>query len=163
MHTPADISLWLMGWAILGVFLFVANWLRSYAVARVGARLTADLRRRLFTVFIRKELTWFENPDNSVSTLSLRLSHDCAQVRGLALDYHSLCLLLMSCLFVALGIALYFSWRVALVLISSAPLLAIGSFARRKVMLQGEISAREGLRLSAIVAAQAIRQIRTVL
>lgn len=58
---------------------------------------------------------WFEDTAHSVSTMSLRLSHDCAKARGLGIDYLSPLVMLCTCIFVALGIAVFFCWRVSLV------------------------------------------------
>lgn len=55
-HRMVDIRDWLIGWAFLGLWLFFANFVRSYATARAGEAVTTSLRQQLFKKTIRKEL-----------------------------------------------------------------------------------------------------------
>ncbi len=95
----------LIAWFGMGVLLFFANLLRSYAAARAGEALTLRLRLRVFDGILHQPLSWFRKPAHSLAIVTLRLSDDCAQVQNLLGERFSVLLLASATLISGLGVS----------------------------------------------------------
>lgn len=51
-----------------------------------GEALTKRLRDKAFQVILQQEITWFDRPDNSPSTLCTRLLSEAAAIQGVCAE-----------------------------------------------------------------------------
>lgn len=104
----------------------------------------------MFSSMLNQELGWFDMQDNGVGALCTRLSVDAAHVQDVSFHLHSttqkqklslqifgqsiaMALNTTSALCVALGFALIFEWRIALVTLSLIPFLSISIYFNQKI------------------------------
>ena len=86
---------------------------------------------------MRQRVSWFDSAVNSVAKLTTSLSTDCSLVQGMTgirigRLVEGLCNLLFSLL-----VALIYGWKLALVMLLSFPLLAIGAFLEFTLLQSG--------------------------
>lgn len=65
---------------LIGVVLSVLQFLSYYLLLVSGERFTERLRVQLFGAMLRQEISWFDRQDNTLGSLSARLSVDPTEV-----------------------------------------------------------------------------------
>lgn len=163
----------------LAAYQMVSSVIATSNFAIVGERLTYKLRVDLFRAFLRQDVSWFDHPDNAPGILNIKLSNDCERVRGLTVGsmstlvqvvtahYHCMRLLSgltlvvqITMLVVGLGIAFYYGWRLALVLLATGPILAIAGAAQLALIVDNKQKA--AFEFAGRIANEACGAIRTV-
>jgi ATP-binding cassette, subfamily B (MDR/TAP), member 1 len=144
----------------VGVASFVAMFLKFNCLAMAGERLTLRLRMAAFNTILARPMSWFDAPNHTKAILGSRLANDASDVKGVLSGRLGLTIQLLSTMFGGLGVALYFCWRVALVVLSTFPIVAIGGALQLKVMTG--FSQSKAYEKSSHYAAQAVDNIRTV-
>ncbi|KAG7242239.1 hypothetical protein INR49_024285 [Caranx melampygus] len=69
----------------IGAVSFVTMFLQGFCFGKSGEILTLKLRLGAFKSMMRQDLSWYDDPKNSVGALTTRLAADAAQVQGLTL------------------------------------------------------------------------------
>ena len=115
----------------------LSYYLQGYCFGRSGQALTSRLRSRFYEALLRQRVSWFDSAVNSVAKLTTSLSTDCSLVQGMTgirigRLVEGLCNLLFSLL-----VALIYGWKLALVMLLSFPLLAIGAFLEFTLLQSG--------------------------
>jgi ATP-binding cassette, subfamily B (MDR/TAP), member 1 len=111
----------------LGVASLISCTLQYWGVAQVGERISAQLRSDLFESFMRRGITFYDQPENSAGDLCTRLSNDSRLVHkaggeALAKQLQALFTLVVGCI-----IGFSASWRIAGVVIACFPANIIAS------------------------------------
>ena len=89
-----------------------------------GERLTSRLRAAVYRSLIRQEIGFFDDPQNSTGRLATRLSADAALVKASTGDRLGRALQAVASLLAGLGIAFYASWKLALIVLATFPVIA---------------------------------------
>ncbi|KAF4977124.1 hypothetical protein FZEAL_6312 [Fusarium zealandicum] len=123
--TLADVSKWSL--VLLG--LGIGNWIASTAFLALwvifGEFQAMSVRRDIFKSLLSKDMAWFDSQTEGISSLLVRIQ---TQTRELQLATSQVLGLLICDIitsFASLGIALYYSWKLTLVLLATLPLSAI--------------------------------------
>ncbi|KAJ3529815.1 hypothetical protein NM208_g9592 [Fusarium decemcellulare] len=123
--TLSDISMWSL--VLLG--LGIGNWIASTAFLALwvifGELQASSVRRDIFTSLLSKDMAWFDSQTEGISSLLVRIQ---TQTRELQLATSQVLGLLVCdgiTSMASLGIALYYSWKLTLVLLATLPLSAI--------------------------------------
>ena len=111
----------------LGIASLISCTLQYWGVAQVGERISAQLRSDLFESFMRRGITFYDQPENSAGDLCTRLSNDSRLVHkaggeALAKQLQALFTLVVGCI-----IGFSASWRIAGVVIACFPANIIAS------------------------------------
>ncbi|SPQ97565.1 ABC transporter transmembrane region [Plasmodiophora brassicae] len=144
----------------LAAYQMVSSVIATSNFAIVGERLTYKLRVDLFRAFLRQDVSWFDHPDNAPGILNIKLSNDCERVRGLTVGSMSTLVQVITMLVVGLGIAFYYGWRLALVLLATGPILAIAGAAQLALIVDNKQKA--AFEFAGRIANEACGAIRTV-
>lgn len=110
---------------ILGLLAGGASFLQTYLLSRSGVLLTARLRKMVFQAILRQEMAWFDAAENSVGSLTLRLSGDCANVQAATGSRAGSLIQSLSMLIFGFLVSLYYSWNLTLVVSTSVPLVMV--------------------------------------
>lgn len=111
---------------VIGVLTGLACFLQTYLFNYAGVWLTTRVRSMTFKAIMRQEMAWFDKDTSSVGALSARLSGDAAGVQG-AIGYPLSGLIqAFSNFVVGLTLAFYYSWKLALLCLSTCPII-VGS------------------------------------
>lgn len=111
---------------VLALITILTAFLQTYLFNLSGVRLTTRIRSMTFRCILSQEISWYDEDVNSVGSLSARLASDAAGVQG-AIGYPLSGLIqAFSNFVVGLTLSFYYSWRLALLCLSTCPII-IGS------------------------------------
>ncbi|KAM0504806.1 hypothetical protein ACHAP8_002194 [Fusarium lateritium] len=116
-------------WAFVLLGMGIGNWIASTAFLALwvifGELQACSVRREIFTSLLSKDMAWFDAQSEGISSLLIRIQ---TQTRELQLASSQVLGLLVGDIitsFASLGIALYYSWKLTLVLLATLPISAI--------------------------------------
>ncbi|KAL9907609.1 multi drug resistance 65 isoform 1-T1 [Glossina fuscipes fuscipes] len=153
----------------LGLITGFAGFLQTYLFNYSGVWLTTRMRSMTFKAMMRQEMAWYDEETNSVGSLSARLSGDAAGVQGAIGFPLSGLLQAFSNFVVGLTLSFYYSWKLALLCLSTCPII-IGSIifeAKLKknlfsFMTKSMLHEKQVLENACRIATEAITNIRTI-
>eukprot|EP00047_Mylnosiga_fluctuans_P015769 m.49151 g.49151 ORF g.49151 m.49151 type:complete len:1362 (+) comp6094_c0_seq1:38-4123(+) len=157
----AEVAKWTWAFVIVGAVAFVAMVLKIYYIGVAGEALTRRLREKSFWSIINQEAQWLDQPTHRRALLTTRLAADAATVRGLVGERLAMALTAGINVFGGIILALFYCWRVALVVLGSLPFIAIGGALQMKLM--SGFGNNKHYEESWQLAGQNIENIRTVL
>ncbi|XP_073843183.1 multidrug resistance protein homolog 65-like [Musca autumnalis] len=147
---------------VIGVLTGLACFLQTYLFNYAGVWLTTRVRSMTFQTIMRQEMAWFDKDTNSVGALSARLSGDAAGVQG-AIGYPLSGLIqAFSNFVVGLTLSFYYSWKLALLCLSTCPIIVGSVIFEAKFMTTSMIREKIVLEEACRIATEAIANIRTV-
>jgi ATP-binding cassette subfamily B (MDR/TAP) protein 1 len=97
------------------------------------------LRKMTFSAMLKQEPAWFDETTNSTGALCSRLSADAASVQGATGSRLSTLCQAASTLSAAIVIALYYNWKLGLVVMVFIPVV-IASTYFQMVIISGQIN-----------------------
>ncbi|CAG2104143.1 unnamed protein product, partial [Medioppia subpectinata] len=157
-----DVLLYSMLFVAMGIIAGIASFLQIYMFGLCAERLTMRLRKGVFTAMLKQEVAWFDERDNSTGALCSRLSSDASSVQGAAGSRLSTLCQAVSTLGAGVVLALYYSWKLGLVIICFIPLVIASTYFQMKI-ISGQITKDKKSREDASsIAVEAISSIRTV-
>ncbi|KAF5983553.1 ABC transporter [Fusarium bulbicola] len=116
-------------WAIVLVGLGIGNWIASTTFLALwvifGELQACSVRQDIFASLLSKDMAWFDSQSEGISSLLIRIQ---TQTRELQLASSQVLGLLVGDIITSiasLGIALYYSWKLTLVLLATLPISAI--------------------------------------
>ncbi|KAK1406623.1 hypothetical protein QVD17_42091 [Tagetes erecta] len=119
-----------------GVVTIPIYMLQHYFYTLMGERLTTRVRLSMFSAMLTNEVGWFDMEENSTGSLLSKLAADATLVRSALADRLSTIVQNISLTVTAFVISFVLSWRIALVIVSTFPLL-IGASITEQLFLKG--------------------------
>lgn len=128
----------------------------------VGERLTLRVREMMFSAILRNEIGWFDEMNNSSSTLASRLESDATLLRSVVVDRSTILLQNVGLVVTSFIIAFILNWRITLIVMAMYPLIISGHISEKLFMsgFGGDLS-KAYLRAN-MFAGEAVSNIRTV-
>ncbi|RGP71611.1 ABC transporter b family member 6 [Fusarium longipes] len=116
-------------WALVLLGMGIGNWIASTSFLALwvifGELQAFSVRQDIFASLLSKDMAWFDSQSEGISSLLIRIQ---TQTRELQLASSQVLGLLVGDIitsFASLGIALYYSWKLTLVLLATLPMSAI--------------------------------------
>ncbi|XP_066350937.1 ABC transporter B family member 14-like isoform X4 [Miscanthus floridulus] len=100
---------------LIGLLTFFSNIFQHYIYGLVGERAMNNLREALFSVILRNEIGWFEQPKNSVGFLTSRIIGDTSMIKTIISDRMSLIVQCISSIVITTVLSTVVNWRMGLV------------------------------------------------
>jgi ATP-binding cassette subfamily B protein len=147
---------------LLGVFAIsgVASAARSYLFTVAGERVVARLRVNLYAAVIRQEIGFFDQ--RRTGELTNRLASDTTVLQNAVTVNLSMALRFGLQALGAIGILLWTSWKLTLVMLAVVPLVAIGAGIYGRKLRQISKDVQDALAVSSEVAEETLSGVRTV-
>ncbi|CAH1380444.1 unnamed protein product [Tenebrio molitor] len=162
LYVREQSNLFSLYFVIIGITIGVATFFQMYFFAIAGEKLTKRVRGNMFRAMLSQEMAWFDRKDNGVGALCAKLSGEAASVQGAAGIQIGIVLNSLSTFIIANTLALYFEWKLALVLMSFSPIILLSAFFEQK-FTQGDSQINQKFsENSAKIAVEAIGNIRTI-
>ncbi|XP_039044113.1 ABC transporter B family member 20-like isoform X2 [Hibiscus syriacus] len=161
-HLQDEVDRWCLIIAFMGIVTVVANFLQHFYFGIMGEKMTERVRRMMFSAMLRNEVGWFDNEENSVDNLSMRLANDATFVRAAFSNRLSIFIQDSAAVIVAILIGMLLHWRVALVAFATLPVLAVSAFAQKLWLAGFSKGIQEMHRKASLVLEDAVRNIYTV-
>ncbi|KAJ3365129.1 Multidrug resistance protein 1 [Allomyces javanicus] len=130
---------WLMVFIGLTVANFVINLFQFGCFGVAGERLTRRIRETTFQAMLRQDMVWFDDERHGTGALTAQLSEQADRIQNLTGPNAANLLQLLASMGAAVGLAFYYSWQLALVVLACVPMLALGSLFEAKIM-QGSLN-----------------------
>eukprot|EP00741_Cyanophora_paradoxa_P003931 tig00000741_g3824.t1 len=160
-ETEAEARFWALMFVVLGAGIFVCQSLRIACFDIVGEHLTFHLRGDTFRAILRQNIGWFDDEKNSARIVTTNLQTDASLVQGATTARIGLVFETISTLVCGLVIAFVSGWKLALIVLAVAPLLAVANAIQIKFMA-GFASGRDMYEQAGKLAGDTVANIRTV-
>ncbi len=157
-------SFWAGMFVLLGVSAVTFYTTAFWGLGNVSERLVCWLRKSCFEAMIRRNIGWFDMPENNLGALSSRLETETQQIHKISGDMLGRQCQAFFTLFVGLLIAFTASWEIALVTLATFPIQAGANAIQMQIAL-GQVSEKagsEGGEEASGLLSAAITSIRTV-
>ncbi|XP_057672650.1 multidrug resistance protein homolog 49-like isoform X3 [Diorhabda carinulata] len=145
-----------------GVICLITAYFQLYLLGIAGEKMTERIRAQMFKAIISQDMEFFDKKSNGVGSLCARLSGDPAQVQGATGQRVGQILQSLATLVVAIGLSLYYEWKLALVTAAFLPVMALALFVERRNTAGINDTRDQSLEKSTKIAVEAIGNIRTV-
>jgi len=156
------VTLYMCIFFALGGAGFIGGWGQKYAFELLRARMLRRIRYDLFKAAITKPVGFHDLKTNSVGRLTTRLAAESELLASTMGTPMAVAIQNSFQFVVGLGIAFWAGWRMTLVVLACAPLLAIGGIAEIKYFLGANEAAQKEFAECGEVASEAMTLSRTV-
>ncbi|CAM1508557.1 Fc.00g054050.m01.CDS01 [Cosmosporella sp. VM-42] len=116
-------------WSLVLVGLGAGSWLASTAFLSLwiifGELQASSVREEMFTSLLSKNMAWFDSQTEGISSLLVRIQTQTRELQLAGSQVFGLLVCDVITSFGSLGIALYHSWKLTLVLLATLPISAI--------------------------------------
>ncbi|EGE04579.1 ABC multidrug transporter mdr1 [Trichophyton equinum CBS 127.97] len=157
-----DANFWSLMFLMLGLVQLVTQSAQGVIFAICSESLIYRARSKSFRAMLRQDIAFFDLPENSTGALTSFLSTETKHLSGVSGATLGTILMVSTTLIVALTVALAFGWKLALVCISTVPVLLLCGFYRFWILAQFQTRAKKAYESSASYACEATSSIRTV-
>nr|XP_006812790.1 PREDICTED: multidrug resistance protein 1-like [Saccoglossus kowalevskii] len=159
-HWQEEMTRYSIYYCIVGGAVFVASYFQVCFWTMSAERQTLKIRKVFFKSILRQEIGWFDKHQSG--ELTTRLTDDMEQVRTGIGDKFSLIIQFTAAFFSGFAIGFWKSWKLALVMMSLTPLLAIAAGTMAKVIQSFATREQEAYAKAGSVAEEVLSCIRTV-
>ncbi|KXS09939.1 multidrug resistance protein 3 [Gonapodya prolifera JEL478] len=147
---------------LLGFVQAIAFFFNVYFFTLSGERLTMRMRNMFFEAVVRQEVSFFDNPRRNTGVLTAKLADDATQVKGLFGQMLGVIVQLGATVIGGLIIAFVNDWRVTLVILSTLPLMVVGTYVQSKQFNKFHKTGQMEQLETNKIATETISNIRTV-
>jgi ATP-binding cassette subfamily B (MDR/TAP) protein 1 len=147
---------------IIGVAAFIGFSTQVISFEVAGERYTKRLRGDIFRAFMKQEVGYFDDEDNSLGALTSKLAIDSKNVNELVTKTWGDITQIIVTAITGLAIAFSQSWMLTLIILCMAPFIGFATFYESKIHRGFEDSTKKANEQSGEVAGEAIKEIRTV-
>ncbi|KAI9011907.1 putative ABC transporter protein [Phycomyces nitens] len=147
---------------IIGIGAFVGHGGQLAIFNVVGERYTKRLRSEIFRAYMRQEIGFFDQSDNTIGALTSKLSIDAKNVNELITKVWGDLTQLLVTAVIGLIIAFSNSWLLTLIILCMAPFIISATSYESRIYHGFEDKTKRANQESGEVAGEAIKEIRTV-
>ncbi|KAJ3053457.1 Multidrug resistance protein 1 [Rhizophlyctis rosea] len=147
---------------LLGLAALVSFFMQVNTFEAAGASLTRRLRAQVFHALMRQEVGFFDEEGHSLGALTSRLATDAAAVCDMVTKTWGDIVQLFVTAIAGLTIGFVHAWHLTLIVLTMLPFMALASWYESKIHRGFEDKTKKAYEISGEVAAEAIKNIRTV-
>jgi ATP-binding cassette, subfamily B (MDR/TAP), member 1 len=157
-----DVSFWALMYLMLGLVQFFVLIIQGTAFAYCSERLIHRARDRAFRTILRQDIAYFDQDDHAAGGLTSFLSVETTHLAGISGSTLGTILMVSTTLWASMIISLAVGWKLALVCISTVPVLLGCGYFRFYMLSAFHNRAKKAYENSASYACEATSAIRTV-
>lgn len=147
---------------VLGVITGGAQFIMFGCFGYSGESVTKRLRSMTFRAMMRQEMSWFDDSNNQVGSLTASLATDASMVKQAAGPQLGIFIQSSTTIVLALLIAFFFGWQLAFVVLAFFPFLVASGTIQAQILQGFSKSDAEQVKQGAKLASEVIDNIRTV-
>jgi ATP-binding cassette subfamily B (MDR/TAP) protein 1 len=157
-----DADFWALMYLMLAIVQFIAFAIQGIAFAYCSEKLVHRVRDKAFRAMLRQDIEYFDREENSAGALTSFLSTETTHIAGLSGVTLGTLLTVSTTLIASMSLGLAIAWKLALVCMSTIPVLLSCGFFRFWMLTQFRRRAKKAYEKSASYACEATSAIRTV-
>ncbi|EEH49756.1 uncharacterized protein PADG_05835 [Paracoccidioides brasiliensis Pb18] len=158
----SDSNFWSLMFLILGLVTFFAYCVQGTLFAICSEQLIHRARREAFRSMLRQDIVFFDREENSTGALTSFLSTETKHLSGVSGVTLGTILLVTTTLGASLIVGLVIGWKLALVCVSTIPVLLACGYYRFYILAIFQTRSQKAYQKSASYACEATSAIRTV-
>lgn len=163
---PADFlsqgHFWALMFLVLAAAQGICSFLMTFFMGIASESLTRDLRNKLFRNVLSQHIGFFDSPQNASGKISTRLATDVPNLRT-AIDFRfSTVITTLVSMVAGIGLAFFYGWQMALLIIAILPIVAFGQYLRGRRFTGKNVKSASEFADSGKIAIEAIENVRTV-
>lgn len=158
----SDVSFWCLMFLMLGGAMLVSWTVQGVIFAFGSERMVHRIRYRAFRSMLRQDIEFFDRDENTAGALTSFLSTEATAMAGLSGATLGTILMSITTLVACFVVSLAVGWKLALVCISTVPVLLACGFLRVWQLAQFRSRSQQAYNQSASFASEAVSAIRTV-
>ena len=158
----SEASFWALMYLMLAFVQLLSYSIQGAAFAYCSEALVHRVRDRAFRNMLRQDIAFFDREENSAGALTSFLSTETTRVAGLSGTTLGTILSVLTTLFAAMIVSLAIGWKLALVCMSTIPVVLGCGFFRFWILARFEARSKKAYEGSASFACEATSAIRTV-
>jgi ATP-binding cassette subfamily B (MDR/TAP) protein 1 len=147
---------------VLGVIALFANTTQSTSFGVAAERLTRRVREICFKAIVQHDIGWFDSEKNTSGLLASRLASDATLVEAMVGSRLGLAIQNLFTIAIGLGIAFYYGWKLTLVVLATAPMIAFAQAMQMLAMKGSGDASQRAAEEATQVASESIQNMRTV-
>ncbi|EPB87935.1 hypothetical protein HMPREF1544_05226 [Mucor circinelloides 1006PhL] len=155
-------NLYAFSFFMLAVASFVGYGGQNFSFELAGEFYTKRLRAELFAAFLRQEVGYYDQSENTAGALTTRLALDTRNVNEMITKAWGDATQLIATVVVGLVIAFVHSWALTLILLLMSPFIIIATAYETSIHRGFEDKTQKANSLSGEVGGEAIREVRTI-
>ncbi|TPX38571.1 hypothetical protein SeLEV6574_g07738, partial [Synchytrium endobioticum] len=157
-----DANFWSCMFLMLAFVAAFSNLLSQTSFGISSEKLTERVRAVVFQAILRQDVAFFDDDNNATGVLTSNLSVDAEAIRGASGAVFGSMTSAFSTLFAGTVIGLINSWKLALVALTTLPLLILAGTLRYTILTYFKMKAQKAYEKSSQLACEAVAAIRTV-
>ncbi|KAK7189272.1 Leptomycin B resistance protein pmd1-like protein 2 [Paraphaeosphaeria sporulosa] len=161
-NAKSQVAFWSWMFFLLAIAQLFAYLVQAYVVAWCSEKLVRRARNACFRAILRQDTAFFDRAENSAGALTSFLSTTANNLAGISGSTLSTILSAIVTLFSGFIIALAIGWKLALVCISTVPVVLGCGFCRVWVLARFQALSKQSYEGSASYACESTSAIRTV-
>ncbi|KAK7740584.1 hypothetical protein SLS53_005429 [Cytospora paraplurivora] len=158
----SDTSFWCLMYLMLGLVMLLCFSVQGIIFALGSERMVHRARDRAFRAMLRQDVEFFDRDENTAGALTSFLSTETTHMAGLSGATLGTILMTISTLVACVVVAIAIGWKLALVCVSTVPVLLACGFFRVYMLSQFQQRSKRAYEGSASFASEAVTAIRTV-
>ncbi|KAH8379789.1 hypothetical protein KR009_007286, partial [Drosophila setifemur] len=147
---------------VIGISAGIVCFIQTFFFNLAGVWLTMRMRSKTFSRIMHQEMGWFDRIENSIGSLSARLSGDAASVQGAIGFPLSNIIQAFTNFICSISIAFPYSWELALICLSTSPFMVASIVFEARFGEKSALKEKVVLEETSRIATETITQIRTV-
>lgn len=157
-----EANFWSLIFFVIGIVQLFTFGTHGIAFGICSERLVSRSRSQAFRMILRQDISFFDRDENTTGALTSFLSTETKYLAGISGQNLGMILMTSTTLIAAMCISLAFGWKLALVCISTLPVLLGCGFYQFYMLAAFEQKSKSGHQDSASYACEATSAIRTV-
>lgn len=158
----SESDIWCLAMLICCLTSFVTGFCQKFLFGIIGENITINVRQKLYSAIIKKNIGFFDNRDNAPGVLNSVLASDVQALNGASTE--GTAVILESLFGMVVGIALGFSynWKISLVALGCVPFMIVGGAINTKFQSGYSNIDEEAYKDANLLAGDSILNYRTV-
>ncbi|KAI9498760.1 putative ABC transporter protein [Zychaea mexicana] len=147
---------------MFAIIAFIGFGLQMGSFEVAGELYTERFRAMIFRAYLKQEIGYYDDEDNSVGALTSKLAVDSKNVNELVTKVPGDICQIIATVITGLVIAFYHDWKMTLIVLAMSPFVMGASFYESKIQRGFEDQTAKAHEHSGEIAGEAIKEIRTV-
>uniref|UniRef100_A0A1B6CUX9 ABC-type xenobiotic transporter n=1 Tax=Clastoptera arizonana TaxID=38151 RepID=A0A1B6CUX9_9HEMI len=153
---------WSLMFVALGIYGGASIAIQCYGVVVASEMLIMRVRLLAFSNILRQSISWFDLETNSCGKIITRLARDAPNIKGAAGFRGAQTINSIVTLLAALGMAFYYGWKLAFLLLAAVPLISAGAYQQMKMLRRHQQRDGKYMDDAGRVASECMQNVRTV-